>query len=315
MNKPVLSIIIPVYNVERYIAECLDSILCQNDISYEIIIIDDHSTDKSKNICAQYEKKNGNVKLYSNKKRGVSTARNLGLEKASGDYIWFIDSDDLISDQSFKILKDKLGNSDLLIFGVKKFSKKHTSSTQYTDTILDTELAVKRILADNDLMGYLANKIFSRKLITKNSLTLDESISTCEDLLFCIQYLATSKTIEVISDILYFYRQRAGSSIKSKINLNQATALKAFLQIAESKNLPSSSVDRASALFIKAFYKYRPILPESERKEYQQKVNSLRKKINTIQPKDTLLIFGYRFLHPVMMLLHRNQYKNGDLYE
>lgn len=115
--KKVLSIIIPVYNVEKYLARCLDSILNQNISNYEIILVDDGSKDKSGDICDEYSTKYRNVNTYHKENGGASDARNYGIKKATGDYIWFIDSDDYIDDDCLGKIIDIMKNkeSDVII--------------------------------------------------------------------------------------------------------------------------------------------------------------------------------------------------------
>ena len=95
-NNPLVSVIIPVYNVEKYLRQCLDSVLAQTYTKYEVLLIDDGSTDSSADICREYCKKDSRFKLYQKQNGGASSARNLGLENASGDYLFFLDSDDWI---------------------------------------------------------------------------------------------------------------------------------------------------------------------------------------------------------------------------
>ena len=97
MHETGLSIIVPVYNVERYIRACLDSILSQSYCAYELILIDDGSSDRSGAICDEYAHRD-NIRVFHTENRGVSHARNIGIEKATGEYLYFVDGDDLLAD-------------------------------------------------------------------------------------------------------------------------------------------------------------------------------------------------------------------------
>ena len=114
MNK-LVSIIIPVYNVEKYLAECIESVLKQTYQNIEILLIDDGSPDNSGKICDEYEEKDSRVRVIHKENGGVSSARNVGLEQANGEYITFIDSDDFVSESYIEELYIALenGNSDL----------------------------------------------------------------------------------------------------------------------------------------------------------------------------------------------------------
>ena len=103
-KKPIISIIIPMYNVENYIAICLNSII-QNDLkNVEVIIVNDGSTDNSRTIAERYQAKYSQIRVYDKKNEGVSSARNYGLMKSKGDWVWFIDSDDAINQGSFVLI-------------------------------------------------------------------------------------------------------------------------------------------------------------------------------------------------------------------
>ena len=97
MNEPLISVIVPVYNVEKYLPQCLDSIKNQTYTNLEIILVDDGSTDSSESICEDYAKSDSRIKLYHKENGGLSDARNYGIERASGQYFTFIDSDDYIT--------------------------------------------------------------------------------------------------------------------------------------------------------------------------------------------------------------------------
>ena len=117
-NNPVVSVIIPVYNVEKYLEECIDSVLAQTYQNIEIILVDDGSTDSSGLICDRYAEKNTNISVIHQKNSGLSAARNSGLNKANGDYIYFLDSDDYISADAIEKLFSIAENdkSDIVFF-------------------------------------------------------------------------------------------------------------------------------------------------------------------------------------------------------
>lgn len=121
---PRFSIIIPVYNVEKYILECLSSILNQTFLDYEIILVDDGSTDSSGEICDEYALKYSNVHVYHQVNQGLSAARNFGVQNATGEYIWFVDSDDVVltSDALETLNKNIVGQVDVVVFGWKEAS-------------------------------------------------------------------------------------------------------------------------------------------------------------------------------------------------
>ena len=132
-----ISVIIPVYNVEKYISRCLDSILNQSYKNVEIIIINDGSTDKSGLICDEYSKRYDNIRVFHKENGGVSSARNLGITVAKGEYITFADPDDFLNKDMYKILYDnaKNNNSDITICSVNEIRENVIATEDNTGKI------------------------------------------------------------------------------------------------------------------------------------------------------------------------------------
>ena len=117
MKNPYLSIIVPVYNVEEYIQKCINSILSQNYLDFELILIDDGSTDNSGKICDEFASENKKIKVIHQENGGLSNARNTGIKNAVGHYLWFIDSDDWIVGNAFSIIVQELKENNLEMLG------------------------------------------------------------------------------------------------------------------------------------------------------------------------------------------------------
>lgn len=118
MSCPKVSIIVPIYNMEKYLGRCIDSILVQTHTNIEVILVDDGSTDSSPQVCDDYAKRDPRIKVIHKSNGGLSSARNAGLDIATGDYIGFVDSDDYISTDMYKVLAERLDNSDCEIANV-----------------------------------------------------------------------------------------------------------------------------------------------------------------------------------------------------
>lgn len=176
-----LSIIIPIYNKSAYLPDCMQSVLKQNipPEQYEIICVDDGSTDDSLQVLEQYAAQNSNVHVFSKKNGGVSSARNLGLKYAAGDYVWFIDPDDFIAPNCLSTILKKCceENCEWLVVG----------SYQFTD---DAKAWMTMASAANDLKpdplnhGSACTKVIKRNLITKKQVVFDECMTYAEDALF-----------------------------------------------------------------------------------------------------------------------------------
>ena len=211
-----LSIIIPAYNIGKYLSKTIDSILKQVNINYEMIIVDDGSTDNTRLICNDYER-NPKIKIVYQKNCGVSAARNKGMLLANGDYILFVDGDDWLEPNSLEIILNKIEKNDMLIFGFyEKYMKRdYKKIVSDKDNIINNSLAIKNVI-NNKYGGYIFNKVFKRDIIVKNKLKFRENIHMCEDMIFVLEYLQCSSRIKVINNILYNYRMRKSSAVWQK---------------------------------------------------------------------------------------------------
>ena len=190
MNKNI-TIIIPLYNKEKYIYKCLNSILLQSYGFYEVLIIDDGSTDNSAKICEEFYSKDKRFKYFSKENGGVSSARNLGIEKAKYDYIVFVDADDYIEEDYLKSLTEY--ECDLVVEGFKKdengfFSEFHIFNEECNKNQMLKYLMRKEI-ANIFSVPYL--KLFKLEYIKNNNIRFNEKISFGEDFDFVLKYLRT----------------------------------------------------------------------------------------------------------------------------
>lgn len=224
INNPLLSIIVPVYNVERFLKECLTSLETSNDINYEVILIDDGSSDNSKKICEYFCQKNLNFRLISKKNEGLSATRNLGINLSIGKYITFIDSDDYVD---FDILNDLLifaNNNDLDIMrgSYEKFwgfnkNKIKKNNVKNELKVYDNNLSyLESSLKENRYEIVSCTSLYKKELLIKNNFYFIESLFF-EDHEFTFKVLLSSncKIGESINKPYYFYRQREGSITKS----------------------------------------------------------------------------------------------------
>ena len=216
MNILQLSIIVPVYNLENYIGECLDSLLEQNvDIeNYEIIVVNDGSTDNSRAILDDYSKKFDNIRVFHKENRGVSSARNFALEYALGDYIWFVDGDDLVapnvlSDILFEIEKAEF--PDVLSVQVKSFIDGEKIDTMF-ERVLDEGV--------DNYEDWIVAWFIRKDVINNNKIRFDENVSLSEDDIFQVFINQHIKTFSKLNKVVYFYRQRQGSALHSSITDN-----------------------------------------------------------------------------------------------
>lgn len=218
-----VSIIVPVYNVEKYIENCIKSLMNQTYKNIEIILVDDGSSDESYNICKNYSKKYSFIKSYHKKNGGPSSARNYGIEKASGKYICFVDSDDSVKEDYIEKLIEN--EADLVMGGFVELYGKNKKIKKICDKKQDfsnEEIYVKLLeAAENDKFNSPCCKIFKKSIIENNHLRYDESLNMGEDLIFNIRYLKYCKTLTMIPDCLYFYNMTVGGSLTKKFELTR----------------------------------------------------------------------------------------------
>lgn len=210
-----LSIIIPVYNVSDFVIDCLKSVFNQDLQDCEVIIIDDGSTDDTYFKVKDYSKKkqNINIKILRKKNGGQGSARNYGLRQAIGEYVWFIDSDDYISDGAVKKIKEKINNNlDLLSFNATTVNERGQNLRKINLNQIYTnspKISEKKELIL--LPSITWNKIIRREIINNNNIVFPENVYF-EDIYFTAITLLNTKVVWFIDDSLYYYRQRATST-------------------------------------------------------------------------------------------------------
>lgn len=216
---PKYSIVVPTYNVENYIEKCLRSILAQDFEDYEIIVVNDGSTDESAIVVEKMVSEYPNrIRLISQENKGLGGARNTGIQEASGEYILFIDSDDTVSEKLLSEVDKKIceTDSDIIIFDIAYIDEHGTQlsyligSSQPTETISLEEYP--EILFTS---ASACNKVYRRSLFTDNNISFPEHLFY-EDLCTTTKFYHLTKKITYLPQCLYFYLQRSGSIMYSK---------------------------------------------------------------------------------------------------
>ena len=214
MDEKLVSVIIPAYNIEDYIGRCLDSIISQTYKNLEIIVVDDGSRDHTGDILDNYAKKDRRIKVIHKENGGVSSARNKGIEAAEGDYIGFIDGDDLIESEMYKTLVDLLEeeNADIAHCGYQMVFPDRVDYYHNTGKkkIQTTEEGLKDLLSGEMIEPGLVNKLYKKELI-KNC-RLDETVKINEDLLMNYQLFKLSQKSVYYDITPYSYMIRSSSA-------------------------------------------------------------------------------------------------------
>lgn len=222
-TSPVISVIVPVYNTEKWVGKCIDSICVQTFTDFELIMVDDGSTDGSGRLCDEYASRDLRIQTIHTPNNGVSLARNAGLAMAQGQYVVFIDSDDWVENDYLSTLLDLMGASQfqLGICGILTHPESGAQAVPWT--VPSQKITVSGVDADMLLalnQTYLlygpVNKIYDRRLIADNRIYFDSKLTYGEDLVFNFQYLEHVKQIAISERPLYHYQHDNAVSLSKK---------------------------------------------------------------------------------------------------
>lgn len=279
-NNPKISVIVPVYNVEKYLRRCVDSILAQTFTDFELLLIDDGSKDRSGEICDEYATKDERVRVFHKENGGVSSARNLGIKEAYGDYLWFVDSDDYVFTDSFDtIIKTiKTEEADVYEFAFARNEKKHSLSKKSFSLHCNDDI-IRFYLSSPKF--HLWNKIFSKSII--KDILFIEGIAIGEDFLFISSVLNNAQSYEYLDIPIYQYFDgrdgSAMSSVSDEFKLKNINSI--FDYIANHKSLYNQ---RTFSALPSVFVNRKNIFPILSRKSS----NNLIEYINKISVIDIL---------------------------
>ena len=227
-----VSVIIPVYNCEKYMGKCVDSVLNQSYQNTEIVLIDDGSRDNSWKICNQYAKDYKNVRVIHQKNSGVSAARNTGLNNATGEYVMFVDSDDWLSPDTIRVMMNEFEQTELdLVASSISFDYEDGKAVKFEQPAISFNLQ-KNV---NDFFQRLYScfffnavyaKLYKKSILEKYDIQFDRRYSILEDSTFVLNYLQYTKHICCLSMVGYHYRQLNEESLVKKYNENELEAYK-----------------------------------------------------------------------------------------
>ena len=233
--NPMVSIIIPVYNAEKTIRRCVDSVLNQEYKDTELLMVDDGSTDLSGQICDEYARKDSRVCVIHKENTGVSDTRNLALERARGIYLQFLDSDDWISPDATSLMVRAAGESgcDMVIsdfYRVVGEPVSHKGDIEPGGLLTREEFAGFMMEKPADFYyGVLWNKLFRRALVEENGLRMDKTISWCEDFMFNLEYIRHTKTIYALHVPVYYYVKTKGSLASQGLSITKTIKMKSMV--------------------------------------------------------------------------------------
>lgn len=277
-SKPCISIIVPVYNVEKYLKKCIDSILKQTFKNFELILVDDGSTDHSGKICDDYEKKDSRICVVHKENGGLSSARNKGIAIAQGDYLGFVDSDDFIASDMYEVLYKNLikENADLSACGKYDYfigSKCKIHEPYYM--VLNTQEAIKFVLEGGGKATVnVWNKLYRKEIFY--SINYPEG-KLYEDAFIIVEILMACKRVVFTSEQKYYYRHRAGSITTRCFTKEQFDLVRAYQKnlILVKKYFPQIEDAAAGRLYWANFVVLDKMIALDSAKEYRKEAKQI----------------------------------------
>ena len=229
---PTVTIIIPIYNAEAGLRRCVDSVLNQRFTDFELLLVDDGSQDASGSICEEYGKKDPRVQVIHKENTGVSDTRNLGIQRARGEFIQFLDSDDWITPDATSLMvraaqESGCGMVITDFYRVIGDRVSHKGDIEKDGVLTLEEFAGFMMENPADFYyGVLWNKLFRRELIERYALAMDKTISWCEDFMFNLEYLRHTERIYALRVPVYYYVKTKGSLVSQGLSLAKTIRMK-----------------------------------------------------------------------------------------
>lgn len=213
MNPPKISIIVPVYKVEKYLPECIDSILAQTYTDFELLLIDDGSPDNSGQICDEYASRDPRIRVFHKENGGVSSARNFGIERAKGEWITFVDGDDYLKRNYLDAFRFNKEKADLYLQGyINLINGEIESGSSFSENYTTENLLKVFIEGEKKkLLNSPVCKIFSTAIIRQNNIQFDHNTSYGEDHIFVLDYINHCSSALVAIDQGYIYNHHENS--------------------------------------------------------------------------------------------------------
>lgn len=281
-----VSIVIPIFNAEKYLSDCFSSISNQTYIRFEVICVNDGSTDSSERICKEWCLRDSRFKLINQTNQGVSVARNKGVEIAKGEFCCFIDADDKVDIHFLEILVFKIQDKDLVICDYTRNSKLGSGGDK--DRIYNPNLLIKKILFEQIKHPNIVCFLYRKRIIDENNLKFVEGCVKNEDTEFYLKYISCCKSQVVLTDYIgYYYRVNNLSATQSPITLKSLTSIEASRRIgiymAEKNIIKDSQIELSNGVLTYIFFTAR----QNNREIYDY----LHKKYNVLGSMKKMLAF------------------------
>lgn len=314
-----ISVIVPVYNVEKYMDRCIESIINQTYKNLEIILVNDGSTDLSGKKCDEWAQKDDRIKVIHKENGGVSSARNAGIDIATGDYIGFVDSDDLLERNMYEILIKDIKKYDVKISCCQMQTKSIDGTIAAVDNASSNLFAkmdiVNGFFFNNFIRGFIVspcNKIIAKDILIDNNIRF-KKYALAEDFLFIFEVLTKVDSIYYNSAVGYYYLHRENSAMTSKFSPKRFDYIYAITEIENiCKNTYGENIaeNAHNWVFLNVLTNYRAIIIEGLQKKYCEKFeeyktflkenNSCFESLNFKRKIDYILSLYFPFVYKIL---------------
>ena len=292
-----ISIVIPVYNVEKYLADCLNSIISQNFTDWEVIMVNDGSTDHSDEIGKKYCEKDKRFRIVEQSNKGVSAARNKGIELCQGEYVFFMDADDTILNNTLSDLYNVMSEteSDIVSFQYQKIQRQEDIAEQtlpHEYTVLSREQAMRLFLQERLIGISMCTKLVKRSVIENIKFEVGRASNEDKDFLF--NTLLSSKRIVALQTRYYCYWTRENSATTRPFDKRWFDgyyfAKKIYVYVCE--KMPELEADARYQLLSSCYFLVRQMDNQKVRKDYPSEYKMIKKEIHDLRINDILNIIS-----------------------
>lgn len=288
-----ISVIVPVYNTEKYLHRCIDSILAQTFTDFELLLIDDGSKDNSGAICDEYAAKDSRVRVFHKENGGVSSARNMGLDNAQGEWITFVDSDDVLYESALSVLYTNKQDAEIITASIEDENRVWSQQILGTLTPQEYELGI----IEGSVYGYPVATLYHRSVLKQPRTIIPSDIPIGEDVLFKLDLAKYIKKAVNIEDVIYWYRSNDLSVMHRKIRSVQYYKRYFELRDSISKMKSSRSIENDLTSLLDAFF--HPYIPYRESDYYY-----ICKVVNELQHEN--FAFSEINKNRIKKLFHKN---------
>lgn len=308
MSNPKVSVIVPVYKAEKYMHRCIGSILAQTFIDFELLLVDDGSPDNSGAICDEYALKDSRIRVFHKENRGVSSARNMGIENACGEWVAFIDADDWIGETYLEHCVSAGIDVDLVRVGIKRIYDEKTNIDihQSFDKCYSTvEDHLQKIVSRSTTLG-VCGGLYRLSYINKFKIRFREGLKMGEDWLFSFEYLKHCSSVVLVNSMLYYYNKSNEASCVNNISsekdlqlLSVTSEILNDVHICSSKYYVSKSTCKTKVSYEVLSH----VLSISKTKDERKRLTTLVFSKNITPNLFELMVSRTNFKHKMLVLL------------